>query len=149
MADVYAVSEIKIFNKEETGKIIFLHKSHNKGVKPIKNLRRKQLWQTMQTTVTMQTTQIMRTMPTIPARILPTALRIPVPRILARMQTTQITAITKLPKHPKGLPAAGLKGDRKRGGFQEESVSLQLSLLESPGTQLGKIGYGNFSMKNA
>ena len=106
-----------------------MHKSHNKGVKPIKNLRRKQLWQTMQTTAAMQTTQIMRTMPTIPARILLTAQRILVPRILARMQTTQITAITKLPKHPKGLPAAGPAGDRKRDGFQEESVSLHLSLM--------------------
>ena len=34
-------------------------------------------------------------MQTIPARILPTALRIPAPRIPARMQAMQTTAITK------------------------------------------------------
>lgn len=103
-----------------------MHKSHNKGVKPIKNLRRKQLWQTMQTTAAMQTTQIMRTMPTIPARILLTALRIPVLRIQARMRATQTTAITKLPKHPRGLPAAGPVGDRKEDGFHKGSVFLRL-----------------------
>ena len=72
-----------------------MYMSHNKDVKPIKNLRRKQLWQTMQTTAAMQTTPTMQTMPTIPARILLTAPRIPALRIPARMRATQTTAITK------------------------------------------------------
>ena len=91
-----------MFDKVKTGKIFFAHRSHNKDVKPIKIIRRKQLWQTMQTTAAMQATQAM---PTIPARILLTALRIPVLRIPARMQATQITATTKRQERrraPKG-----------------------------------------------
>ena len=73
-------------------KNILTHNCHNKSVKPIKNIRRKQLWQTMQTTAAMRTMQAMQT---IPARILLTAPRTPAPRIPARMQATQTTAITK------------------------------------------------------
>ena len=71
----------------------FLYCSHNKSVKPIKIIRRKQLWQTMQTTAAMQTTQTMRT---IPARILLlTALRIPALRVPPRMPAILRIAITK------------------------------------------------------
>jgi hypothetical protein len=72
----------------------FLYCSHNKSVKPIKIIRRKQLWQTMQTTAAMQTMRTTQTMRTIPARILP-APRIAALRIPARMQAIHRIAIIK------------------------------------------------------